>query len=116
MDAGIIFPGQYQSKGKKGKKEVCHVQLKYEVSIWHLREVIYLNLIWGSLAFSQDHVSGEAFFHREMYIQGPNPWSMAAIWVVRMSWNSLFHEGSRAVFVLSDSISGGWEKIGHINS
>lgn len=55
----------------------------------------------------QDPVSGE------MYTQGSSPCSLAPVWLVRKIWDSPLPGDTRAVFVLWDSKSEGWEEIGN---
>ena len=40
---------------------------------------------------------------------------MAVVSAVRRTWDGFFQGGSRAVFVLSDSKSEGWEKMGNVS-
>lgn len=71
-------------------------------------------LIWRSLMSVQDQVSDGAFFIHEIHVQGLSPWSLPAIWGVRRTWYSPFQVQSWAIFVLIDSRSEVWEKIGNV--
>ena len=116
-DNAIIFLGRCQSKGKRRGKG-------FIVKVWSLHLVSWegnylpqcqllsflVRLVWRSPAPTQDQVSGGTFFSCDVC-----PWSFAAIWVVRRTWDSPFQRNSRAVFALSDSKSREWEKIENMN-
>ena len=49
----------------------------------------------------------------EVYTQGAGPCSLALFWLVRKIWESPLPGDARAVFVLWDSKSEGWEEVGN---
>lgn len=101
------------------REEGCHVQLKKEVFIGHLGRkgstwmsaTSLPNLIWRSLVFVQDQMSGGAFFSYHTCTDNTSPQSLGVIWVVLESWYSPFQGDWRAVLVLSDSKLEGWQKL-----
>lgn len=116
-----MFPGQCQSKGQKRRKKEFHF---WSMKCWRgilggstllccqLLPVLF-SWIWRSPGLVKDSMSGRAFFSSEMHFQALSPWSLAAIWVVTRTW-SASQGDPRAVFVLGDSKSEGWEKSGNI--
>ena len=102
----VLFPSQRQSRGEALTKRGLLVRPPSN-GPQHWLLLFPVDSILKSWVGGQDPVSDE------VYTQGAGPCSLAPFWLVRKIWESPLPGDARAVFVIWDSKSEGWEEVGN---